>query len=248
MITVKLKKPNIHTLADDIRASGQERIIGMMLRVLRGSSIGIVRALEAKDEYSQKHSERVAEMSRRFSALLGNSDVLTEQIFLAGTAHDIGKIGIPDSVLLEPGRLSDEQWERMQTHPSIGAQILDRSAEDMKNYLHDDGVFIPVPSILLEVIQSLRDGILHHHEKWNGTGYPDGLAEEDIPYISRVIALCDSTDAMMSKRVYRSALSAETCKEEIARNRGIMYDPRLTDVFLEHFDEIIGDIYDNLVP
>jgi len=219
-----------------------EKIAEVMLNIMRSSMGGIVYSLEAKDAYSQRHSVRVAQMAKRFAERLGHSSSEISEIYLAATVHDIGKIGIPDSVLLYPGKLDDTQWDIMKTHPKIGAQILEKSAEFAAE---GPGLDITplVPSLFYKLMEEIMEGVLHHHERYNGSGYPDSLTGKQIPYISRIIAICDSTDAMLSNRVYRKALYYDFCKEDLEKNSGIMYDPDLLSVFIENWDYIIGDLY-----
>lgn len=212
----------------------------IILSMLGGSMVGIVYALEAKDAYSCRHSQRVAQMCINFAEVLELKPSLKKSISLAATIHDIGKIGIPDAVLLCPRRLTDEEFVIMKKHPVIGAEILGKSIDE-QNRLTNMG--LPVPPLVLKVIDVIKEGILHHHERWDGKGYPSNLQGTDIPYISRIIALADSTDAMLSSRVYRKALQEEDVKAEILKNAGIMYDPELAVVFVENWDKIVGDLY-----
>jgi len=144
-----------------------------------------------------------------------------ENTLMAAIAHDLGKVGISDASLKKNGPLTDEEWSEIKRHPDIGADII------KKAYGLDE---------IAEIIR-------HHHERWNGKGYPDGLSGKDIPVSSRIIALCDSVDAMMTRRVYRDAMSAESCKSELRRNIDIMYDPDFTEIFLNNWDYIIDDLY-----
>ena len=132
-------------------------------------------------------------MTERFCRYLELTEDESHMIHMAAHVHDIGKIGIPDSILQKPGKLTMQEWNVMKQHSRIGADILNRSA-----YLHE-----------------IADIVLHHHERWDGQGYPDGLAEEVIPYGSRVIAVCDSIDAMLGTRSYRKSLTMEQCRQEI---------------------------------
>ena len=217
-----------------------EGISDIILNVLQSSMVGIVYALEAKDEYSSEHSERVSIMSERLAIALGLKPSEVKAVSLASSVHDIGKIGIPDSVLLAPRRLTDEEFAIMKKHPEIGAKIIEKTVDSEHMFIKDAFV---VSDIQKRFIKMVGDGMLHHHERWDGKGYPDGLKGEEIPYISRIIAVCDSTDAMLSSRVYRKALSEEECKREIRKNAGVMYDPEVAIVFLDKWDEIVGDIY-----
>lgn len=176
----------------------------------------ITSALDARDPYTGKHSERVSDMACFISELMGMSEPETQEIHIAGHLHDIGKIGIPDRVLLKEGKLDDEEWKLMKKHPEIGADILSKSSH-----------FARLAAI-----------ILHHHERWDGKGYPFGARGTEIPLGARIIAVCDSIDAMASKRAYRNALPLEVCKAEIEKNVGIMYDPEIARLALENWDKL----------
>ncbi len=180
----------------------------------------ITSALDARDPYTGDHSRRVSDMACELCCALGMDKHETQQIHIAAHLHDIGKIGIPDSVLLKEGRLNDEEWELMRKHPQIGADILAKSPN-----------FSRIAAI-----------ILHHHERWDGKGYPFGAKGEEIPIGARIIAVCDSIDAMASKRSYRNALPMEKVKAEIEKNQGIMYDPEVARVMLENWN-IPSEIY-----
>ena len=173
----------------------------------------ITSALDARDPYTGNHSRRVSDMACLLCGAIGISERETQEIHIAAHLHDIGKIGIPDRVLLKEGRLDDEEWRLMKKHPEIGADILQKSPH-----------FSRIAAI-----------ILHHHERWDGRGYPFGAVGEEIPLGARIIAVCDSIDAMASKRAYREALSIEVCRNEIERNSGIMYDPKIAGAALENW-------------
>ena len=172
---------------------------------------------EAKDSYTAHHSDRVKAYSELIARFLGLSESSISLITHAAHLHDIGKIGIHDNVLGKPGKLTDEEFEIIKQHPVIGAKILMQS-----NYTH-------------EMVQI----VLHHHERYDGRGYPEGLKGEDIPIGARIIAIADSIDAMTSKRVYRDAMSLEYCRNEVEKNLGVMYDPAIGKVVLEHWNEIV---------
>lgn len=161
--------------------------------------------LEAKDSYTEGHSSRVADMVCDVCHQLDISGDLYERIHLAAHMHDIGKVGVPDSVLNKNGKLNDEEWLSIKEHPVIGYKILMRSKnlEDMAIYIR------------------------HHHERFDGFGYPDGLEGEDIPLASRIICICDAIDAMLTDRSYRKAMDIKTCKEEVVKNSGSQFDPDL---------------------
>lgn len=176
----------------------------------------IVSALDAKDPYTAGHSQRVSDMALALSALLGLPQAEVEKIHIAAHLHDIGKIGVPDAVLNKPDRLSGGEWEAMKKHPKIGADILSKSRH----------------------LNELKDIVLYHHERYDGKGYPDGLKGKEIPMGARIIAICDSIDAMTSDRGYRSAYSLEYCYEEIKKNLGLMYDPDIGALALLHWSEV----------
>ena len=178
----------------------------------------IVAALDARDAYTASHSDRVADMVLVLAAALGLDEDETTRIHMAAHLHDIGKIAVPDSVLRKAGPLTRPVWEEMRRHPVTGYEIL-RKIDDFKEI-----------SILVR----------HHHERWDGRGYPDGLSGHDIPPGSRVIAVADSIDAMMSSRSYRPAMTSAACRREIEKNSGIMYDPRVAAAALEHWDELVS--------
>lgn len=177
----------------------------------------IVAALEAKDHFTADHSLRVSDMAERTCNQLGLSSEQTETIHMAAHVHDIGKIGIPDAILEKPGPLDDDEWFKIRQHPQIGAVILNKSTG----------------------LSEIAAIVLRHHERWDGKGYPDGISGSDIPLGSRIIAICDSIDAMTSERPYRKILSHEACKEEIRRNSGVMYDPVIAEIVLREWDKIV---------
>lgn len=176
----------------------------------------ITSALDARDPYTGNHSRRVSDMACLLCGALVLGDGETQEIHIAAHLHDIGKIGIPDSVLLKDGKLDDEEWRLMKKHPKIGADILLKSPH-----------FSRITAI-----------ILHHHERWDGKGYPFGAVGEEIPLGARIIAVCDSIDAMASKRSYRNAMPLEICRSEIEKNSGIMYDPKIAQLALVNWDRL----------
>ena len=171
--------------------------------------------IEAKDEYTRGHSRRVAQYAALIAKNLGWTDQEIENIKSCAYLHDIGKIGIPDQILNKPGQLTEDEFNLIKQHPIIGQDIL------------KDITIIPH---LGEVTRS-------HHEHYDGTGYPDGLKGNEIPIQARIITLADSYDAMNSKRIYRNALSFNQIKEEIEKNAGTQFDPKITNVFLKLMDD-----------
>lgn len=175
---------------------------------------------EAKDAYTAHHSDRVQELSCMLARALGLSDATQHLISDAALLHDIGKVGVSDAILGKPSRLTDEEFAVIKQHPVIGAKILMQS-----NYT-----------------QELVQIVLHHHERYDGRGYPEGLVGDDIPIGARIIAIADSIDAMTSRRCYRDAMSLEFCREEIEKNVGVMYDPAIAKVALDHWGNIVDKL------
>ena len=179
-------------------------------------------SLDAKDRYTRGHSERVALLGKQIALAAGLSPEVADRYELAGTLHDIGKIGVPDRVLCKPGKLTDDEYGLIKRHPRIGHDILK-----------------PIPSV-----RDLLPGVLHHHERWDGRGYPDGLEGEEIDPMARALAIADTFDAMSSNRAYRSARSREEVLAEIEKCAGTQFDPDLARVFLgidlTQFDELLS--------
>jgi HD-GYP domain-containing protein (c-di-GMP phosphodiesterase class II) len=171
----------------------------------------LVTALEAKDLYTKGHSERVANMVHVLSKYLGIKGKKLEIIHIAAHVHDIGKIGVPDKILNKKGKLFPYEYEYIKMHPEIGYNILNKSRK----------------------LKDIAKIVLHHHERWDGKGYPSKIKSTDIPLGSRIIAICDSIDAMISKRPYRNPMSYKDCEWEIIKNKGIMYDPLIVDYIVE---------------
>ena len=176
--------------------------------------------VEARDEYTRGHSDRVSEYSVIIGKKMGLSDKDIKTLKIGGLFHDIGKIGVPDSILLKESKLTDDEYSQIKNHPSIGAHILSTAT----------------------IFQDIIPIVKHHHEKFNGTGYPGKLVGEEIPFLARITAVADSFDAMTSKRTYRDSLPMDIVRNEIERCKGTQFDPELTDIFLDilenHFDEI----------
>ncbi len=171
-------------------------------------------AIDAKDAYTKGHSTRVSCYSVLLGRKLGLSDKELENLRYAAILHDIGKIGVPDVILNKPERLTETEYSLIKTHTSIGGEILKSS-------------------------NTIKDAALiarHHHEKYDGTGYPDGLVGEAIPYVSRIVAIADAYDAMNSSRVYRKKLDPLRIRDELVRGKGKQFDPHMTDVFIQMID------------
>lgn len=171
----------------------------------------IANAVEARDKSTGRHSFRVAEYAVLIARELGFSEEELEQIRRTGLLHDIGKIGVPDSVLNKPARLTDEEYEVMKTHTVIGGEIL------------KDFTLIP----------HVDEGAKFHHERYDGKGYPNGLKGEEIPLNARIIGIADAFDAMTANRVYRKALDMDFVVAELKRCAGSQFDPALAEIMLE---------------
>jgi HD-GYP domain-containing protein (c-di-GMP phosphodiesterase class II) len=176
--------------------------------------LGIVRALsgtiDAKDRYTRGHSERVAQLSTEIAVQIGMTEEQAERVRLAGILHDLGKIGVPEAVLLKPGRLTAEEFDAIKRHPTIGYNIL----KD------------------IEPLQDVLPGVLHHHERWDGKGYPHGLKGGDIPLLGRILAVADAFDAMSSDRAYRPRMARESVLMEMRKGAGTQWDAEMVKAFL----------------
>ncbi len=187
-----------------------------------GTLRALTSAIDAKDPYTSGHSERVAMLSARLARELGLPEDRVERIHIAGVVHDVGKIGVPEAILCKKGRLTDEEFDAIKQHPAIGHRII----KD------------------IPMLGDVLPGVLHHHERWDGRGYPDGLAGEDIPLMARIIGICDTFDAMSSNRSYRPALKREDVLAEIRKCAGSQFDPDLVEPFmridLAEYDEMVA--------
>lgn len=177
------------------------------------------RAAEMRDNETGQHIFRVASSAREIAAELGCDRNFCRLLFLAAPMHDIGKVAVPDRVLLKPGPLTTIEREQMQVHARAGANILAGSASDL--------------------IGLAEKVALHHHERWDGRGYPDGLKGEDIPLAARIVAVADVFDALTSARVYKAAWPIEAAFKHIQAESGSHFDPRCVDAFVKRFPTIV---------
>jgi HD-GYP domain-containing protein (c-di-GMP phosphodiesterase class II) len=173
-------------------------------------------AIDAKDPYTCGHSDRVARISVRLAKELGCESEMLHTLYMAGLLHDIGKIGIDDAVLRKPGKLTDEEFEHIKQHPELGYRIL----ADIKQ--------------LADVLPA----VLHHHEQWDGRGYPFKLAGDQIPFIARIVAVADAYDAMTSDRPYRRGMAVERVEQMFKNGAGAQWDPEVIDAYFTVKDEI----------
>ncbi|MBR1692704.1 MAG: response regulator [Lachnospiraceae bacterium] len=174
-------------------------------------------AIDAKDAYTNGHSNRVADYSRELAVRMGKTPQEVEDVYYAALLHDVGKIGVANDIINKPGRLTDEEYEIIKGHTVMGAKILENISE------------LPLLSV----------GAHWHHVRYDGKGYPDGLAGEDIPEIARIVCVADCYDAMSSFRSYRDALPQEVVRSEIEKGRGTQFDPEIAELMLQMIDEDI---------
>jgi len=187
---------------------------------IRGKTIkAIINTLHEKNKREEQHSHRVLALCKSTGEALGLLEHEIAVLKTVGLLHDIGKIAIDENVLNKPGKLTDDEWKEIKRHPEIGYRILNtvNDMADMANY------------------------VLCHHESWDGKGYPKGLKGEQIPFVSRIITIADTYDAMTSERSYRSALPEEFVIAELQKNAGIQFDPELVRVFIE---KVLGQTID----
>ncbi len=197
-------------------ASSKSSILNDLRELFYKTIKSISSALDAKDPYTHGHSLRVTLYSLILAKELGLSDKNLEEIELAGLLHDIGKIAIPQSILCKPGKLTDEEFAIMKSHPENSEKLISS----------------------IKKLQGITNWLKAHHEKWDGTGYPEHLKGEEIPVSARIIALADTYDAMTSTRSYRKALEHEVAIEEIKRCSGTQFDPNLAALFIQLGDTI----------
>ncbi|MBW2678848.1 MAG: HD domain-containing protein [Deltaproteobacteria bacterium] len=179
----------------------------------------LVLAAEYKDEDTGDHIVRMSRYSALIAEKMGLSRKEAQDILYAAPMHDVGKIGIPDNILMKPGKLTDEEFDTMKTHHTMGATILAESKAE-----------------ILRIAQVIA---ISHHEKWNGRGYPRGLAGDKIPIAGRIVGLADVFDALTSKRPYKIPYPVEVAVDIIQKERGEHFDPDVADVFLENIDEFV---------
>ncbi|MCM3720595.1 MULTISPECIES: HD-GYP domain-containing protein [Solibacillus] len=186
---------------------------------LEGIVKGVIATLELKDPYTRGHSERVAAYAMNMAEATGRfKPSELNNYYYACLLHDIGKVNIPDAILTKPGKLTDEEFEIIKTHPVVGAEAI-RDVEGIADNI---------------------DVITHHHERWDGKGYPDGLAGENIPFLARVTAVADAFDAMTSSRSYRPALEFEVAYQRIIDGQGSQFDPQMVKLFKQIYPDWVN--------
>ena len=191
------------TRAENLRLRADQR------RAYLGIVTTLIEAVEAKDRFNRGHSRRVAELAARFAKVLDLSRRDAELLETGAKLHDIGKIGIPEEILNKPGRLTKEEFDVIKAHPVIGEQIIRP----------------------LDFLADARPIVRHHHERWDGAGYPDGLLGPDIPRPAAILSICDAFDALTSDRPYRSGLSVKEARAILEQGAGTQWDPDLVQRF-----------------
>ncbi len=208
-----LEKRRLELENEEYRQHLEEKVSEQASRIRTSFLNGITSlayALEAKDAYTSGHSKRVADISAAIARELNLSQDKIDKLELAGLLHDIGKIGISESILHKPSSLTKVEFEQIRRHPEIGEHILSPIVDSV------------------EILESVRN----HHERYDGKGYPDALEKEKIPLGARILAVSDAYEAMTSDRPYRSKMSDEKACKEIRRNRGLQFAPEVADAFI----------------
>lgn len=191
----------------------------------RQALFGLAEAIEAKDPYTKGHCGRVAAYSLVLAQAAGYPDEGLETLEFGAFLHDIGKIGIRDSVLLKPGPLDEDEWLHMREHPVKGCEI----------------------AAQVEILRPIMPAVRNHHERWDGHGYPDGMKGSAIPVVARIVAIADAYDAMATDRPYKRALPLEQCEKLLRKNAGTMYDPDLIEIFVSRrLGALYRDEYEGL--
>ena len=211
----------LHRLQSDLKAEAKrlsaeyieehqknERLSMQVVKTLAG-------AVDAKDKYTNGHSTRVAEYSREIARSAGYSEKQLDEIYMMGLLHDVGKIGVPDSVINKPTKLTEDEYDQIKQHPVMGYEILKNITE----------------------MPELGIAAKYHHERYDGKGYPEGLRGEEIPEAVRIISCADAYDAMSSRRSYHDVYAQEYIREEFRKGMGTQFDPKFARIMLEMIDE-----------
>ena len=205
---------NLLKRRQDMLLRKKEAEANQMQRLFEQTATALVNAIDAKDKYTHGHSSRVAVYSRKIAEMLNKSEEECNEIYYAALLHDVGKIGIPGSIINKDGKLTDEEYKTIKQHPSMGGQILQSISE------------YPYLSI----------GAMSHHERYDGRGYPNGLKGTDIPEIARIVAVADAYDAMTSKRSYRDPIPQQKVREEFVKGAGSQFDPDFARLMVHLID------------
>ena len=220
----RLRVARMNELLEDRVRERTEELHETQIEIIRRLS----QAAESRDEVTGQHIGRIGQMCERLALALGKSEEEAEMLRYASAMHDVGKIGIPDGILLKPGRLDSSEWQTMKSHPVIGAEILAGSRS---------------PAVQLGQTIALT-----HHERWDGSGYPAGLVGEEIPLEGRICAICDVFDALLTERPYKKPWSLQDTLEEIRRESGSHFDPQLVEVFLPMARQLYSELEYGVSP
>ena len=197
--------------ANDLARLARQR----QVELVNQTAFALVEAIDAKDSYTNGHSRRVAEYSVMIAEQAGKSSDELDNLYMTALLHDVGKIGIPGSIINKPGKLTDEEFALIKTHPVVGREILSK----------------------ITICPELAIGANFHHERYDGKGYPCGLKGTEIPETARIIAVADAYDAMASKRSYRDVLPREKIREEFISGAGKQFDPKFADIMVRLIDQ-----------
>ncbi|MBM4086125.1 MAG: response regulator [Planctomycetes bacterium] len=214
----------------EVRIRTGQRILSLETRHV--AIFALARLTESRDPETGHHLERIREYSRLLALQLSTSNEFegaitsqfVETIYLTSPLHDIGKVGIPDCILLKPGRLTDAEFNAMKLHTTIGGDTLDAAARQYPG---------------VEYLRMASDIALTHHEQYDGSGYPKGLKAENIPLCGRIVCLADVYDALTSKRVYKPAFTHDVARNIILNDRGKHFDPHLVDAFIDREEDFV---------
>lgn len=204
----------LETLANQIGTAIENALLFQEQReTFLGVTVAFAEALEKRDKYTGGHTRRVCDYSMSIARQIGLTSIQTEELHLSAILHDIGKIGVADRILQKPGKLEPDEFMEMCSHPQIGYDILEH----------------------VKSLRKMLGGVRHHHEKFDGTGYPDGKKGKQIPLIARIIAVADAFDAMTSNRSYRKSLGIETALKELEIFSGRQFDPQVVEAFMQAY-------------
>lgn len=208
---IQSRQQNYQVYLEKVVQAERKKVADISLQTI----LSISNAVDAKDKYTNQHSIRVAAYARAIAKKLGWDNEQIDQLNMIALLHDIGKIGIKDAILNKPDKLTDEEYEIMKQHTTIGAKILKE----------------------LTILPNVSYGAKYHHERYDGKGYPNGLAGEDIPIEARIICIADAYDTMNSDRAYRAACDEAYIRQELINGKGTQFDPALVDVFLSVLEQ-----------
>ena len=241
VLTVKDYQDRLRNYSQDLEAAVRQRTAELEMS-RRDLVHCLARAAEYRDDDTGQHVLRVGRYTGLIAEALGIDAAVVDVLEQAALLHDIGKIGIPDAVLLKPGRLTDDEFMMMQKHAGFGKRILTSCSLDEEKMLRRHA---EVGAHILEVgssniLDMARTIALTHHERWDGTGYPLGLKGEDIPLVGRIVAVADVFDALSSRRSYKKAFPLDQCFSVMQEGRGSHFDPTVLDVFIRIREQIVA--------